>query len=223
MFHSDEELQETPERPALVTEAFKNYPLNPSHWYNSNGKCPKGILQFAAEGESRKIGFGKDDEIANNIKRVLTLGIPLSGAMNTEDATNGSSSAAFQLYRSGIAEGACTDGNTNHQITLVGYGHYKTIPVWLFLNSWGSSWGQSGYFMVEQGANSFCTEVIAEAILPRFYGFNNGADLRKPFNETEKYQSRLDTTYRNWFNISVHRGINGMDSYDEEGNPQHSD
>lgn len=63
----------------------------------------------------------------------------LSGRMNlgsNEDYTND-----FYSYKEGIAAGDCKQFVSNHQVTLAGYGTYAGKPVWLFLNSWGSSWG----------------------------------------------------------------------------------
>ena len=80
---------------------------------------------------------------------------------------------AFNMYTKGIAPGSCTTpGQSNHQVTMVGYGHYQGTPVWLMLNSWGTSWGVFGFFMVAQGANSFCIEADVNGIIPRYRGFD---------------------------------------------------
>lgn len=82
-----------------------------------------------------------NNKTVDEIKRFLALGIPMSGHMNSGGASSDGDNTAFQLYRSGIAKGDCPTYGSNHQITLVGYGHYKGTPVWLWMNSWGSSWG----------------------------------------------------------------------------------
>ena len=56
----------------------------------------------------------------------------------------------FQTYTSGIMSGtACGDGKlVNHNAVIVGYGTSGSTPYWLVRNSWGTGWGESGYFQV---------------------------------------------------------------------------
>jgi cathepsin H len=62
----------------------------------------------------------------------------------------------FRQYKSGVYT-STTCGNTpmdvNHAVVAVGYGVENGIPYWLIKNSWGSEWGDSGYFKMEMGKN----------------------------------------------------------------------
>lgn len=51
---------------------------------------------------------------------------------------------AFQLYESGIFTGSCGT-SLDHAVTAVGYGTENGVNYWILKNSWGSSWGESGY------------------------------------------------------------------------------
>ncbi|VDO61068.1 unnamed protein product [Haemonchus placei] len=42
----------------------------------------------------------------------------------------------------------------SHALTFVGYGTENGQPYWLVKNSWGSRWGQSGYFKLVRGQNA---------------------------------------------------------------------
>lgn len=52
----------------------------------------------------------------------------------------------FQLYHSGIYSGNCGT-NLDHGVLAVGYGD----GYWLVKNSWGESWGDSGYIKIARG------------------------------------------------------------------------
>ena len=54
--------------------------------------------------------------------------------------------STFQLYKSGIFTGACGT-KLDHAVALVGY----TADYYILRNSWGASWGQSGYMYIGKG------------------------------------------------------------------------
>ena len=51
----------------------------------------------------------------------------------------------IQYYSSGIFNGAC-GGQNDHAVTMVGYGSEDGQDYWRIRNSWGSWWGEKGYF-----------------------------------------------------------------------------
>ncbi|KAK6727078.1 hypothetical protein RB195_005026 [Necator americanus] len=60
-------------------------------------------------------------------------------------------------YRSGIFSPSKEDCEQHslgsHALTFVGYGTEGGQPYWLVKNSWGSRWGQNGYFKMARGGN----------------------------------------------------------------------
>ena len=63
----------------------------------------------------------------------------------------------LQTYTGGIVDktsSQCPSSGINHSVVLVGYGHDTTLnkDYWLLKNSWGKSWGESGYFRLKRGS-----------------------------------------------------------------------
>ncbi len=57
---------------------------------------------------------------------------------------------AFQLYSSGVFTSACGT-NLDHGVGLVGYGTMSGTDYYILRNSWGTSWGVSGYMYLGRG------------------------------------------------------------------------
>lgn len=71
---------------------------------------------------------------------------------------------AFQSYRGGIFNG-CEAGTINHAVTLVGWDDNQgTGGVWIVRNSWGTSWGESGYMRIPYN----CSQVGYAACYVRY-------------------------------------------------------
>jgi len=129
----------------IATEA--NYPytaVQHSCGYSSSQKV-SGITT---------IGYklaGTTDE--TYIAQMLATVGPLAVAMNA---------TPLQYYTSGIFSASCS-GAVNHGVTLVGYGISGGVNYWIVKNSWGASWGESGYFRIVKGVGqcSINTVVVA--------------------------------------------------------------
>ena len=83
-----------------------------------------------------------DEEV---IKEYLYETGPLAIALNAD---------TVQYYSSGIlssSDSACDPEGMNHGVTLVGYGVENGTKYWKVKNSWGSSWGEKGYFRILRG------------------------------------------------------------------------
>ena len=87
----------------------------------------------------------------DQIKEFLYETGPLAIALNADYLSS---------YTGGIVDytsSKCPKSGINHAVTLVGYGTdaSSSMDYWIVKNSWGKSWGESGYFRIRRG-NGTC-------------------------------------------------------------------
>jgi cathepsin B len=59
----------------------------------------------------------------------------------------------FEVYTSGIYQHLWGPEMGGHAVEFVGYGTQNGEMYWLVKNSWGSTWGEKGYFQILKGVN----------------------------------------------------------------------
>ena len=67
----------------------------------------------------------------------------------------------FQFYSKGILFSYLCGEKIDHAILIVGYGEDSALgPFWIVKNSWGSKWGENGYFRIaremKKGESGHC-------------------------------------------------------------------
>lgn len=63
------------------------------------------------------------------------------------------SSDVFQFYSSGVITGPDCGTQVDHAILAVGYGTDGDTDYFLVKNSWGSGWGENGYFRLDRNSS----------------------------------------------------------------------
>jgi len=84
------------------------------------------------------------------------------------------SHTSFQLYSSGVYyEAQCSSSQLDHGVLVIGYGTDSGSDFWLVKNSWGTTWGLSGYIEMSRNRNNNCG-IATTASYPTISGATSG-------------------------------------------------
>jgi len=123
-------------KPGLTTE--KDYPYKGT---KTKYKCPKTLP--AANTHAR---VAKAFYTYNGTEELMRRLVFLHGAVLATVTASG----PLSQYKSGIFEGCEPGKKVDHAVTVVGYGREKGTDFWLIKNSWGTKWGEKGYFRLKR-------------------------------------------------------------------------
>jgi len=139
------------------------YPLiGITHVIKAGGIESEADYPFRAENEECTFNRTKVSATFTNVNGVtrfdeeeLTFGVGNLGPFSTcIDATG----EAFMQYKSGIYSNPdCSVTYLDHAVLTVGYGTDDNgTDYWLLKNSWGTYWGDNGYFKMARNAGNMC-------------------------------------------------------------------
>ena len=74
----------------------------------------------------------------------------------------------FQSYSGGILDSPQCGTTLDHAVEIIGYGTDNGIDYWNVRNSWGSLWGESGYFRVKRTSSTDDIGICGIAAEPSF-------------------------------------------------------
>jgi len=74
--------------------------------------------------------------------------------------------AALENYTGGIFNDTTGDVTLVHDVSVVGYGVEGGVKYWMVRNSWGSYWGENGFFRVVKGTNNIGIESACSWAVP---------------------------------------------------------
>lgn len=118
-----------------------------------DGKCRQETAKMHVFPKQQK----NIDPTVDAVKDALVNVAPLAAALNAE---------WMQFYTGGVSDPAwCNPKALDHAIGIVGYDvttkHGKELPYWIIRNSWGTGWGEKGYYKLAMGKcgieNYVCT------------------------------------------------------------------
>ncbi|XP_039696719.1 cathepsin F [Pteropus medius] len=124
--------------------------------YGYNGHLQ--TCNFSAE--KAKVYINDSVELSQNEQKLaawLAKNGPISIAINA---------FGMQFYRHGISHPLrplCSPWLIDHAVLLVGYGNRSDIPFWAIKNSWGTDWGEEGYYYLHRGSGACGVNIMASS------------------------------------------------------------
>ncbi|EHH22649.1 Cathepsin F [Macaca mulatta] len=110
--------------------------------------------------EKAKVYINDSVELSQNEQKLaawLAKKGPISVAINA---------FGMQFYRHGISRPLrplCSPWLIDHAVLLVGYGNRSDIPFWAIKNSWGTDWGEKGYYYLHRGSGACGVNTMASS------------------------------------------------------------
>eukprot|EP00823_Brevimastigomonas_motovehiculus_P003554 TRINITY_DN2183_c0_g1_i1.p1 TRINITY_DN2183_c0_g1~~TRINITY_DN2183_c0_g1_i1.p1 ORF type:complete len:735 (+),score=239.45 TRINITY_DN2183_c0_g1_i1:167-2371(+) len=97
---------------------------------------------------------------------IAPLGKSMVETMMNEIFTRGpiaclmSTPSSFANYSGGIYDYKKTDILVDHTVEIAGWGQENGVDYWIGRNSWGSWWGEEGWFYITKGKNTLFIETL---------------------------------------------------------------
>ncbi|KAK1383240.1 Cysteine proteinase [Heracleum sosnowskyi] len=140
-----------------------------------------------ARKNSKVVSIDGYEDVPANDEKALKMAVahqPVSVAIEA-------GGRGLQLYSSGIFSGMCGSA-LDHGVVVVGYGREDGKDYWLVRNSWGTNWGESGYFKMERNVAYTPTGKCGIAMQPS-YPTKNAQNMTKSNKAQPRPQLRSRT------------------------------
>jgi len=93
---------------------------------------------------------------------------------------------AFVAYTGGIFDDKTNSTETDHAISVVGWGEEGNTKFWVVRNSWGTYWGEEGWFRVVRGVNNLGIEGECSFGVPKDDGWPTPTVIPKEALDAEQ-------------------------------------
>jgi len=171
----------------LVSVSEQN--LMDCSWNQGNQGCDGGLMTQAMtyiisnKGIDTEASYPYTAEDGTCSYNAANVGATLTGFVNVNTGSESdlqvktytgptsvaidASQSSFQFYSGGVYyEPACSSTQLDHGVLSIGWGTDSGTAFWLVKNSWGTSWGMSGFIEMSRNKNNNCG-IATMATLPQ--------------------------------------------------------
>ena len=134
-----------------------------------NGQCSLSSYPYTAKDETCKTctalaHISSCSDVKPNDQ------VSLKGAVSQQPVAVAISadSRIFQSYSGGVITSSSCYTSLNHGVLVVGYGTENDVDYWLVKNSWGPSWGSTGYVKIQKSSSTNDPGVCGISMQPSF-------------------------------------------------------
>lgn len=109
--------------------------------------------EYTARGQSCRVKSSLEKVFLSNWISISSIEDEMAAAlMKYGPLAIGINAGPMQLYMGGIADPFfCNPRALDHGVALVAFGNEKGKDFWAIRNSWGSRWGEKGYYRIVRG------------------------------------------------------------------------
>jgi len=185
-------------------ESALAYPTNQTSYTKPSAGTPESYTRALRLRDVFYLNFsGSTEQITSTNRNIIKQRIMDNGAVM---ASYYNTDSAYYKSSSGTCFYTTSSGTTNHAILIVGWddnfskSNFKTQPssngAWLIRNSWGTSWGDSGYFWMsyEQyltGGAAFIVEEANDDMKAYYYDALGWSGASKGYSDTKVYAANV--------------------------------
>jgi C1A family cysteine protease len=134
-----------------------------------NGQCSLSSYPYTAQdGNCQKCTTVAHISSCSDVKPNDQLSLKAAVAQQPVSIAIEADTRYFQSYSSGVLTSSSCGTNLDHGVTITGYGSENGQDFWLVKNSWGTSWGESGYVKIGRSDSTNDAGVCGIAMDPSF-------------------------------------------------------
>lgn len=125
-------------------------------------------------------------------------------------------------YKGGIFRNPTTFNESNHEISIVGWGEENGEKYWIIRNSWGTYWGENGFFRLVRGENNILIEDDCWWAVPEDTWTHKLYNYTTQYSQTQQKEEVVvngDDSW-DWRNVN---GVNYLTFSRNQNSPQKCD